>query len=258
MKTILSAALLSMTALGAMAQDVVIVGEIHDNPTHHATQAEIVAQVAPKALVFEMLTPDQAKAITPENREDEARLKDALEWESSGWPDFSMYYPIFAAAPKARVYGGQVPRDVARAAFENGIATGFSGDPDTYGLTDALPEAQQNTREAMQLAAHCDALPAEMLPGMVAIQRLRDAELAHGVVQAMQDTGGPVALITGNGHARKDWGVPSYLQRVASDLEVHVIGQTEDGASLEGGFDEMRSAPAVAREDPCAAFTGNG
>lgn len=258
MKTLVTAALLSMTAFGALAQDVVIVGEIHDNPTHHATQAEVVSQIAPKAVVFEMLTPEQAKAITPDNRGDQARLSVALDWENSGWPDFSMYYPIFAAAPEARIYGAQVPRDVARAAFENGITEGFSADPDTYGLTEPLPEAQQTKREAMQLAAHCDALPAEMLPGMVAIQRLRDAELAHGVVQAMQDTGGPVVLITGNGHARKDWGVPFYLNRVAPDLRVHVIGQTEDGASLEGGFDEMRSAPVVERDDPCAAFTGSG
>lgn len=258
MKTICTAALVSMIAFGALAQDVVIVGEIHDNPTHHAFQAEVVSQVAPKALVFEMLTPEQAKAITPDNRGDQARLSEALDWESSGWPDFSMYYPIFAAAPEARIYGAQVPRDVARAAFENGISKGFSDDPDAYGLTDPLPEAQQTNREAMQMAAHCDALPAEMLPGMVSIQRLRDAELAHGVVQAMQDSGGPVVLITGNGHARKDWGVPYYLNRVAPDLQVHVIGQTEDAAPLDGGFDEMRSAPAVEREDPCAAFTGNG
>lgn len=258
MKTIFSAALLSMVAFGVMAKDVVIVGEIHDNPTHHEVQADVVRQIAPKALVFEMLTPEQAAAITPENRSDQAQLSADLDWENSGWPDFSMYYPIFAAAPKARVYGAQVPRNVARAAFENGIADGFSADPAAYGLTSPLPDDQQANREAMQLAAHCDALPADMLPGMVIIQRLRDAELAHGVVQAMQDTGGPVVLITGNGHARKDWGVPFYLKRVAPGVDVHVIGQTEDNAPLEGGFDELRSAPAVDREDPCAAFTGSG
>ncbi len=89
---------------------------------------------------------------------------------------------------------------------------------------------------------------------MVAVQRLRDAVLARAVVVAMAGTGGPVAVITGNGHARHDWGVPAFLARVAPDLEVFVLGQTEDGAPLQGGFDEVRSAPAVARPDPCAAF----
>jgi uncharacterized iron-regulated protein len=93
-----------------------------------------------------------------------------------------------------------------------------------------------------------------MLPGMVEVQRLRDAVLARAVVQAVEETGGPVAVITGNGHARRDRGVPAYLGRIAPDLEVFVLGQTEDGAPLEGGFDEVVSAPAVDRPDPCAAF----
>jgi uncharacterized iron-regulated protein len=89
---------------------------------------------------------------------------------------------------------------------------------------------------------------------MVAVQRLRDAVLARAVVQAMAETGGPVAVITGNGHARRDWGVPAYLSRVAPEWEVFVLGQTEAGAPLAGGFDAVLSAPAVDRPDPCAAF----
>jgi uncharacterized iron-regulated protein len=138
--------------------------------------------------------------------------------------------------------------------FDGGLAESFGDGAATYGLTEPLPETEQAAREALQMAAHCDALPEEMLPGMVAVQRLRDAVLARAVVQAMEETGGPVAVITGNGHARRDRGVPSYLGRVAPDLEVFVLGQTEDGAPLQGGFDEVVSTPAVDRPDPCAAF----
>ena len=254
MRQVFTALSLVLWGSGATAQDVLIVGEVHDNPAHHAVQADMVAELAPTAIVFEMLTPAQAGLVTADNRGDATALADVLQWDQSGWPDFSMYHPIFIAAPQAEIYGAQVPRDVARAAFETGIAAAFSGDADRYGLSEPLPDAQQETREAMQLAAHCDALPQEMLPGMVSIQRLRDAELAHAVVEAIDATGGPVAVITGNGHARKDWGVPAYLARVAPDLDVRVIGQTEDDAPLEGGFDEILSAPAVAREDPCAVF----
>ena len=62
-----------------------------------------MAEIAPTALVFEMLTPDQASRITPELVADEAALGEALNWAGSGWPDFTMYYPIFAAAPEAAV-----------------------------------------------------------------------------------------------------------------------------------------------------------
>jgi uncharacterized iron-regulated protein len=61
-------------------------------------------------------------------------------------------------------------------------------------------------------------------------------------------------VITGNGHARRDWGVPAVLAEVAPDLDVWVLGQTEDGRPLEGGFDAVISDPAAPRPDPCAAF----
>jgi uncharacterized iron-regulated protein len=254
MKSVIAAFAVLAMASAVSAQDVLILGEIHDNPAHHELQAERVAGFAPAALVFEMLTPEQAELITPDNRDDPGALAEVLKWAKSGWPDFAMYHPIFTAAPEARIYGAQVPRDVARAAFETGIEEAFSGDPAVYGLDAPLPEDEQVTREAMQMSAHCNALPKDILPGMVQIQRLRDAELAHAVVRAMVETGGPVAVITGNGHARRDWGLPVYLGHAAPDLELHVVGQTEDDAPLQGVFDEVVSAPSVDRPDPCAAF----
>jgi len=237
-----------------MAQDVVVIGEVHDNPAHHKAQENIVRGLAPKALVFEMLTSKQAQKVTPDIRSDENALESALNWADSGWPDFSMYFPIFEAAPDARVYGAQVPRERARAAFEEGISRVFSGDAKRFGLTQPLPDEEQSAREAMQKAAHCDALPENLLPMMVDIQRLRDAELAKATETALRETGGPVAVITGNGHARRDWGMPVYLSRAAPKVEIRVIGQAEEGSNLHGRFDEVLASPAVDRPDPCAAF----
>ena len=65
---------IGVASSAALAQDVVVVGEVHDNPAHHRVQAEIVREVAPKALVFEMLTSGQVDAITPDNRDDPVAL----------------------------------------------------------------------------------------------------------------------------------------------------------------------------------------
>ncbi|SLN31993.1 hypothetical protein ROG8370_01285 [Roseovarius gaetbuli] len=241
-------------ALPLAAQDVYVLGEVHDNPAHHAVQAERVAEIRPSAIVFEMLTAAQARKVVPELRGDQAALAEALEWGESGWPDFALYYPIFAAAPEAAIYGAQVPREEARAVFEEGLAASFGADAVRYGLDRPLPATEQTEREALQMAAHCDALPVDILPGMVDIQRLRDTALARAVLNALDETGGPVAVITGNGHARRDWGVPAVLSAARDGLGIAVLGQTEDGAPLEGGFDEVISAEAVDRPDPCAAF----
>lgn len=240
-------------AAGSFDADIVVLGEVHDNPAHHARQAQIVEMIAPQALVFEMLSADQADRHVP--GADMATLEAAFGWADSGWPDFAMYYPIFAAAPDARVYGAGVPRDAARAVMQSRAAEVFGKDAARFGLTEDLSRREQEAREAMQLAAHCDALPSDMLPMMVDMQRLRDAELARVAIAAFDSTGGPVVVITGNGHARTDWGMPVYLDRAAPGIRVISLGQGEDGTPPEGQFDLTEAtAPRPDRADPCEQF----
>lgn len=237
--------------------DVVIMGEVHDNPAHHAVQAEVLAALAPRAVVYEMLTEAQAERVTPALARDPAALSEVLNWADSGWPDFAMYAPLFAAVPEARVLGAAMPREAARAVMTEGMEAVFGAQAQLYGLTAPLPPTEQSEREAAQMQAHCNALPETMLPTMVDIQRLRDAALARAAIRALEETGGPVAVITGNGHARRDWGVPVYLARVQPGLTVFALGQSEAG-STEGPFDLMLDAPPVDRPDPCAAFEARG
>lgn len=239
----------------AQSADVIFIGEQHDNPTHHALQAGWTSTLQPAALVFEMLTPEQATAVTPENRASEAGLNTALDWENSGWPEFSMYYPIFAAVPQAKIYGAGVPRDQIRGLMEQDLSETLGAeDAVRYGLDQPLPADQQALRETQQAQAHCDALPDTMLPMMVSVQRLRDVALARAAQIAFDETGGPVVVITGNGHARADWGAPFYLQKAAPDLEIFTLGQGEDGRDPEGQFDTTVDGPAIDRGDPCDAF----
>ncbi|SDX11954.1 Uncharacterized iron-regulated protein [Ruegeria halocynthiae] len=234
------------------AADVVILGEIHDNPTHHLVQAEAVEVIAPSAVVWEMVTEEGAQRLLQKAASDPEELSEVLRWAETGWPHLSMYYPVFEAA-NVPVYGAMVPRAAAREAMERGAATALGADAARYGLTVPLSAEDQAAREADQLAAHCDALPIEALPQMVAIQRLRDAVLTRAVLSAIDETGGPVAVITGNGHARKDRGIPTFLSRLRPGLKVFVLGQSEEGI-VSGEFDIVIDSPAAEREDPCKAF----
>ena len=233
---------------------VVILGEVHDNPAHHAHQAAAVAALQPRALVFEMLTPEQAARVTPDLRTDAAALGAALGWEASGWPDFAMYHPIFTAAPQAQVVGAALPRDRVRMAFADGAAAVFGDQAARYGLDQPLAPDDQAARETLQQEAHCNALPPGMLPGMVEAQRLRDAALAQAVMQALAVTGGPVAVITGSGHARRDHGIPAALAVAAPDLRVLAVGQLESDPGDAAPFDLWVVTEPVDRPDPCAAF----
>ncbi|MEO0938391.1 MAG: ChaN family lipoprotein [Pseudomonadota bacterium] len=231
--------------------DIVILGERHDNPAHHVVQARAVALISPSAIVWEMMSPDQAARVDPELGAD--ALSAVMEWEASGWPDFAMYHPIIASAPQARHYGAAVPRTLARSILEGDLATAFP-EPILYGLDRDLPTDEQAARNQLQFDAHCEMLPADIIPGMVNVQRLRDATLAKTAIEAWRETGGPVVIITGNGHARGDWGIPRFLRRAAPDAVVVTLGQGEGGVMPEGGFDILRDAPVVERPDPCAAL----
>lgn len=106
----------------------------------------------------------------------------------------------------------------------------------------------------MQAEAHCDALPETMLPGMVLAQRVRDAALARAALRALDDTGGPVLVFTGNGHARTDWAMPAKLARAAPDVSVLSVGQLEAAPDDSPPYDLWVVTPEAERPDPCDAF----
>nr|WP_238941400.1 ChaN family lipoprotein [Jannaschia sp. Os4] len=227
---------------------VVWLGEVHDNPDHHRVQAGIVAALDPSALVLEMLEPRHAAA--PVDRGDVAAMDAAFEWSARGWPDLAMYAPILAQG--APLYGAALPPDEVRRAVSDGALAVFGTGGARFGLDRPLPPEQQAEREAGQAAAHCEALPEEMLPGFVEAQRLRDAALADAALRALAETGGPVAVIAGTGHVRADWGAPSMVALAAPEVAQWTLGQGE--GELDGPFDAVAVADAPERGDPCAAF----
>ena len=241
-----------------------MLGETHDNPIHHLGQARVITAVKPKAVVFEMLTPSQAAKITPDLLKDEKALEQALGWKTSGWPEFSMYYPIFAALGDAKIYGAALPKDAVRRAFKEGSAAVFNGDAANFGLDRPLKPAELEQRKAEQFAAHCEAMPIEMMGGMVEAQRLRDAQFAATMVQAFEETGGyykglhaiggPVVLIAGAGHTHYDWAVPSIFVQQPSRLSMISIAFIEGDIPPTKRYDFWIATERVDRKDPCLGF----
>lgn len=241
----------------ARTADVVFLGEIHDNPTHHATQTEIVAALQPAALVFEMF-PQSAEAEINDLRAKGAppeALARALDWSAGGWPDFGYYAAILAAAPGATVFGaGQPPADTRRAGVE-GAAAAFGPDATLYGLDRPIAPADLAARQRLFSAAHCGRIPAARIPGMIEAQRFRDAGLADAAIWARTMTGGgQVVVIAGSGHADKRHGAPVAIAAAEPELRVLTLGQFEAPPGADEHFDGVILAPAPARPDPCASL----
>lgn len=252
-------AVIPQSALSTMASaDVVLLGEIHDNPFHHKGQAEIVAALKPKAVVFEMLTPAQAAQVSEIGTGDLDQLGQQIGWEAAGWPDFKIYAPIFAALGQAEVIGAAAPRDQIRAAFAEGAASVFGPDAAMFGLTQEVAGPELDQRKQMQFDAHCGAMPFAMMDGMVEAQRLRDALFADTALKALSKHGGPIVVIVGNGHVRRDWAMPAMIAIAAPTVKTMAVGFVEvPSLNTDPRFDITFKTARAERGDPCAAFRQN-
>jgi uncharacterized iron-regulated protein len=245
------------------AADIIVLGEVHDNAAHHQAQAWLVGRLRPDGLAFEMIpraSEGGIRALLSEGGAP-AEIGPAIGWERIGWPDWEIYRPVFEAW-RARAYtGGGLPMRALRDASAGGAAAAVTDRRFAPLLATPLDAETQAALEDEMVAAHCDKLPRQAAPGMVEVQRLRDASFASAALRARATGGGQTVLVTGNGHARTDHGVPVYLRAVAPELRVASLGllETEAGAEALDAYGALPydyvwfTAPAD-RPDPCAAF----
>jgi uncharacterized iron-regulated protein len=256
------------TLLARLADaDIVLLGETHGNRDHHRLQAEIVRALAPRVsgVVFEMIDTGQQAAVVIHLQDqpgDTPGLGAALDWESSGWPDWSLYEPIAAAAvaSDAEIVGGNLSRDaVDRLMAEGPTAALDPGLIARSGLGEPLDPALEGGIVATIEQAHCGFAPAELLPAMLDVQRSRDALMADRLV-AIKGRGQSV-LIAGAEHVRRDWGAPYYLARLAPEADVVTVALREvderlTGLPVEQPYDYVWFTPRRQPMgfDPCEAY----
>lgn len=162
---------------------VVLLGEVHDNPEHHAVRADILRprleKLAPTrglrpAAVFEHIrTTQQAQLDRFYNRAARSRrlwrasdLLRELNWKGTGWPAADSFYPVFDAALWARmpILPGNVDRQRMRALARGDL---LNASPEELALLDTANAVPQPMLEALttELAqSHCGVLPASALP----------------------------------------------------------------------------------------------
>ncbi|HET7786136.1 MAG TPA: ChaN family lipoprotein [Myxococcales bacterium] len=262
-------AFVDQQALDAAVQSAhfVLLGETHDNPDHHLLQARLVrvaAQGRKPAIVFEMLDVSQQQAVDAAPRNADA-IAEAVNWAHGGWPDFSMYRPIFEAALAAGlpIVAGNFTRAQMSAIVKEGAA---KLPPEVAALLqrEGEPSAQASETERAEMRAeHCGMLPETLLGPMILAQHARDAQLAIRV--AASETGS--ILIAGSGHVRNDRAVPVPLALLAPGRRALSVAFIEVSPAMQAPEDYARAfnaprlpfdfavfTPAAEREDPCKAL----
>jgi len=250
-----------------MRRPIVLLGEIHDNTQQHAVRSEALALVlqggARPALAFEQFDRERQSEIDRVIKDARAHDVDTVDrlvaLGGRGW-DWRLYRPFLELALQYQlpIVAANLSRADAMRVSKEGFGAVFDADEQRRLGLDPLPDSLLQAQEQAVDEGHCHQMEQEMLPAVARAQIARDATLAEGIGPYLQRG---VILLTGNGHARRDIGVPRFLpaqqqQRVVS---IALIERDTEADALPGdAYDVMFRTPVQPRPDPCQALKDKG
>ena len=249
-----------------------LLGEVHDNPDHHAIQVEVLEALARtgarRGIVFEQFDREFEPALRRLFAGGEPGVEDVantVNFDRGGW-NWDFYRPLVAIALR---YGmpiatGNLSRKAASPIAKHGMSALDPARVAALRLESAWSAEREEAMRAIVADGHCGALPVSALPRMAAAQRVRDATLAQAMLEVAP---AGAVLIAGNGHVRRDLGAPLYLAAAAPDRSCCAVGIIEvqagrgdPAAYLSAAavnvrpFDYVWFTPRRERPDPCLAF----
>lgn len=243
---------------------IVLLGEVHDNPVHHGLRLEVLRRAFEAgwrpAIAMEQF--DRERQVDIERARMERPLdanylieKAAMEHGKSvnGW-NWEYYRPYVALALQYDVplLAANLSRRDARKLIELGNSAVFD---DSMAHALGLDRQRPSLLEAQEKeidAGHCHALPEGLLPAMARAQLARDAVMA-GVLREHAARG--VVLLAGDGHARRDIGVPAWLDppTLARVFAVAFL-ERDDPTPPTSAFDAVVTTDVAPRPDRCATL----
>jgi uncharacterized iron-regulated protein len=243
---------------------IVLLGEVHDNAVQHGLRLEVLRRAFEAgwrpAIAMEQL--DREHQVDIERARMERPLdagylieKAATEHGKSinGW-NWEYYRPYVALALQYRVplLAANLSRHDAQKIVELGYSAVFDDSMEQLLGLDRQRPALQVAQENEIDVGHCHALPRELLPAMARTQLARDAVMA-GVLREHGAQG--VVLLAGDGHTRRDIGVPTWFEPTML-TRVFAVGflERDDAAPPASAFDAVVTTDGVPRPDHCATL----
>lgn len=247
---------------------VILIGERHDNPEHKKIQLDLIQSLPQqnlKALSFEHMDRRQQVALSQFNKGGQqlSELRAKLNWEKSGWPPWEMYQEIFQYSKNAGLplYAANIDKGALKSVMDLGYEIVFDLKTiEQMDLKKPLPSGMQEELAAEIEASHCHKMDQVLKEKMVRAQRARDAFMGLSLHRRIDEKHASI-LLAGNGHVRKDRGVPLYLQRLGVEQkDIVSIGLVEitpnypEQPQKNLPYDFVFFTKSVDQQDPCDKY----
>ena len=241
---------------------VVLLGEVHDNAEQHRERLAVLRRAFAlgwrPAIAMEQFDREHQADIDRARRErpgDAQHVIDAAAAPNGGGWQWAFYRPYVALALEYDVpliAADLSNADAAKIAKAGSAAVFDAAAIAALGLDRPIAPAWEAAQEREIDAGHCHVLPANLLPQMARAQFARDAVIAHTLIAHAAHG---VVLLAGNGHVRRDIGVPRWLGAIEPGRVLSVgYLEADDTTTPVDAFDAVVRTAAAARGDPCAGF----
>jgi uncharacterized iron-regulated protein len=243
---------------------VVMLGEVHDNSQQHQLKLEMLHRAFAAgwrpAIAMEQFDREHQSNIDRARRERPSDAQHVIDLavppgkQVGGSWNWGFYRPFVALALEYDV--PLIAANLSNADTARIVRGGFAAVFDDasiamLGLDRPVAADWQAAQEREIDAGHCHALPPAMWPRMARAQFARDAVMAHTL---RQHANGGIVLLAGNGHVRRDHGVPRWLGIDQRRVFSVAFLENDDDATPVSAFDAVVRTGVAKRNDPCAQF----
>lgn len=234
-------------------QAVVLLGEVHDNADGHQQRYLLLRQAVDAgwrpAVAMEQFDREHQAALTQAQRDcgqDANCIIRAGGGEGASWT-WDYYKPVLllAQAHGLPLIAANLSRREAGLLVRKGVAELAADDVVLRQSLAAVPADLQQGQEHAVAVGHCNQLPERLLPAMATAQIARDVVMAEAL-RPWRERG--VVLLAGNGHVRRDLGVPRWILETVSIAFAEPAGED---ATVAGRYDRVIAIAGQEREDPC-------
>lgn len=236
-----------------MERPVVLLGEVHDNAAQHAMRARALRALleagARPALLMEQFDRERqadldAALARPGATADQviaAATPADPAMQGWTWPFYEPYIAL-AIAYRLPIVAVNVSRTDTRRVLTDGLPS--------LGFDPNVPADIEAAQARAIVDAHCGMIDTAQAGRMVGAQVARDQFMARAV-EANVVRG--AVLIAGNGHVRRDIGVPRWMNEATRARSVS-IGLLEPDDPNASAFDVVFTTAVQSRPDPCESM----